>query len=375
MNVFKKVISLALLVVFALFCFVFVFPALPRNVTPERTVATPVILTLWHVESFEGGVGSRADWLKRRAIEFEKNNQGIFVDVVKLTPEQLSQKLSEGQCFDLVSFGFGVGELVANRIAEISATTPVFDNLLSAGQMDGKQYAIPYLSGGYLLAGKSADLQKIQNYVDLKNSVFDCSIQKTVGKKEKKLYSVLLGYSKYCSPMTSLATLADKAQNFSVIFAEKTLTQYGAYEKFLQGDVATVLLGSQRDYWRLSNRQKNGKIGEIVYSVVGNYTDLTQYVAIAQSGEREKMKLSNDFANFLLIKSVQAKASDVGMLSVWLDDIYDDGVMAQLQTGLKEVSLPNVFATQSVIRQMYEESVQVIKTGEKNLLKKYIRLY
>lgn len=375
MNGFKKIISIVLLFAFALFCFVFVFPALPKNITTERTVATPVILTLWHVESFEGGIGSRADWLRRRATEFEKNNQGVFVDVVKLTAEQLSQKLSEGQYFDLVSFGFGVGELVANRIAEVSVSTPVFDNLLSAGQIDGKQYAIPYLSGGYLLAGKSADLQKIQNYTDLKSSVFDCSTKKKVGKTEKDLRSVLLGYSKYCSPMTSLATLTDKARDLSVVFAEETVTQYGAYEKFLQGDVATVLLGSQRDYWRLSNRQKNGKIGEIVYSAVGSYTDLTQYISVADTEERDKMKLSNKFVNFLLIKSVQSKASDVGMLSVWLEDIYDGGLMADMQTGLKDVAAPNVFATQDVVRQMYEESVQVLKTGKKTLLKKYISLY
>ena len=46
------------------------------------------ILELWHIESFEGGVGSRAGWLKKRSTAFEKQNKGCLVNVTVLTPER-----------------------------------------------------------------------------------------------------------------------------------------------------------------------------------------------------------------------------------------------------------------------------------------------
>ena len=62
------------------------------------------ILELWHIESFEGGVGSRAGWLKKRSTAFEKQNKGCLVNVTVLTPEQAQEKLNNGERFDLASF-------------------------------------------------------------------------------------------------------------------------------------------------------------------------------------------------------------------------------------------------------------------------------
>ena len=67
------------------------------------------VLNLWHIETFEGGSGSRANFLKRRAIEFESQNKGVFVSVQTYTPEQVLQKLNDGARFDIISFSYGVG--------------------------------------------------------------------------------------------------------------------------------------------------------------------------------------------------------------------------------------------------------------------------
>ena len=108
MKFLKKSLPFLCLVIFGLSCFLWIIPPIIKVKVVEQN-AQPIILTLWHVDSFEGGVGSRADWLKKRALEFEKTHKGVYVDVVKLTYSQLTQKLAEGRPFDLVSFGVGVG--------------------------------------------------------------------------------------------------------------------------------------------------------------------------------------------------------------------------------------------------------------------------
>ena len=153
------------------------------------------------------------------------------------------------------------------------------------------------------------------------------------------------------------------------------LKKYGAYEKFLYGDTATLLLGSQRDYWRLSSREKNGKIGEILYCAVGGYSDLTQYIAIGETGDFYTQSHSQDFADFLLSQNVQAKLVATGTLSVLEKEIYADGVMKELQDSLKTVATPCVFVSRGVLKQIEDTAKKAIASGQKELLKKYLPIY
>ena len=75
------------------------------------------VLNLWHVETFEGGCGSRANFLKKRAIEFESKNKGVLVSVQTYTPEQVVQKLNDGAKFDLISYSYGVGCDIVNMLS------------------------------------------------------------------------------------------------------------------------------------------------------------------------------------------------------------------------------------------------------------------
>ena len=94
---------------------------------------------MWHIEGFEGGVGSRCDWLGKRAREFEKRNKGVYLDVIKLTEAQLEDRLAQGQSFDLIGFGLGVGESVLPHLAAFdgSISADIHENLLSGGKING----------------------------------------------------------------------------------------------------------------------------------------------------------------------------------------------------------------------------------------------
>ena len=179
--------------------------------------------------------------------------------------------------------------------------------------------------------------------------------------------------SDYCCPLVGLAMLADgKERDISKVCCEPTLTQYGAYEKFLSGNAATILLGTQRDYWRLKGRMDNGKIGEICFAALSDYTDLVQYVGMGNSKDRTRTELSESFAEYLTSKAVQEKLSGVGMLPVIDSAIYVEKVLNELSAGIGDAKTLNVFTSHAVLDKLYEESKKVISDGEKNLLKKYL---
>jgi len=373
MKKLKSILGFVVLFAFVTSCFLFVFPALEKSVIRQTTKTQPIILTLWHVESFEGGVGNRAEWLKKRALEFEKKYSGVYVDVVKYSPSQLAEKLLENRPFDMLSFGVGIGYDFLTRLRPIqNAPNGVFDNLLRSASVDGKYYALPYSSGGYILATRSQDVAGGVDSSMLKSNPFLYATTKKIGKKNIELNSVLAGCSQYCCPIFALATLAENKQNCSVYFSRE-VTQYGAYEKFLYGNTATVLLGTQRDYWRISNRQKNGKIGQMVYSTVGNYTDLTQYIGLGQSGEEERERLSERFVEFLLTEKSQKTLSSVGMLSVLSTELYaEDDVMSQLQKELSSVSTLNAFISPEVLQRAEQDALDALQKGKTEQLKKYV---
>lgn len=92
-----KAVAVILLCAFMLAAPFVVLPNLPRSDLFVAEARFEGILELWHIESFEGGVGSRAGWLKRRSAAFEKQNKGCLVNVTVLTAEQAVEKLEAGE--------------------------------------------------------------------------------------------------------------------------------------------------------------------------------------------------------------------------------------------------------------------------------------
>lgn len=144
------------------------------------------ILELWHIESFEGGVGSRAGWLKKRSTAFEKQNKGCLVNVTVLTPEQAQEKLNNGERFDLASFSAGAGfELLPYLSPYGGDVSCVRGDYLRGGQLNGKVYALPYMAGGYALAAMSKNLAGFENK-NLAENIFGMGFEKKGGEKDGK---------------------------------------------------------------------------------------------------------------------------------------------------------------------------------------------
>lgn len=165
-----------------------VLPNLPRSDLFVAGARFEGILELWHIESFEGGVGSRAGWLKRRSAAFEKQNKGCLVNVTVLTAEQAVEKLEAGERFDMASFSAGAGFNLLPYLSpyggEISG---VRADYLKGGQLNGKVYALPYMAGGYTLAAQSKNLTGFENK-NLAENIFGFAFEKRWAKNRQACF-------------------------------------------------------------------------------------------------------------------------------------------------------------------------------------------
>ena len=249
-SLLKKVIPFVLLaaLVLALVCY-------PHTAKAETT--QPVVISVWNVDTFEGGRGSRASFLKRVAQRAEAGQENVFYHVISYTAEGLQEAFSRGETPDILSFGVGVGQVDAVPLGRTFA---------------GSDLAVPWCRGAYYLFSLQDNFPE--------------------------------------TPPSGSVVLSSGGENLveaSAYFAGiegKTEESLTAYLDFLGGKY-DYLLGTQRDVCRFSSR------GVTVYSkLLPAYCDLYQYVSLLS---REHADACLEFVALLLSEEVQATLSEIGM--------------------------------------------------------------
>lgn len=320
---------------------VWVLPHLPQKPLTESPATYQGVLELWNIETFEGGVGSREAWLTNKSAKFENANTGLFVHVTTLSVEQLMSKLAEGQSFDLICFSRGVGNLVKEKLAPITQNMGfVKQNYLISGQIDGKQYAVPLYSGAYCLFARAEQLSADQ----LLSNALTQTYTRKIGKNTVELQPMICGFTPYNSPLSALAMSGGRGKaNVS-----EDITQYQAYEQFVANRTAVTLLGTQRDMYRLAQRETNGKIEQLVFAPLGAYTDLVQYVGVSVDAG-DKADSCVKYLQYLLSEETQATLSNLALFSVLEQTIYTSERYVACEQALATAYVPNVFADESSI--------------------------
>ena len=193
--VIKPLICAALCIaaVVAFLCFAFK----PQKSNAENNDKS--VLQLWQIDSFEGGKGSRADYLQKKGNAFSKE-YGAYVTVTALSAEAAVLNLENGNIPDLISYGAGICGLESY----IGSFTT-------------------WCHGGYCLLA-----------VDANADFTNVNAENTVINSGKNNY-------------TSAAAMFYGLQNAEY---EKPS---GAYVKLINGDYK-YLLGTQRDIFRLKTR-------------------------------------------------------------------------------------------------------------------------
>lgn len=233
------------------------------NDFPLKPTEHERILTLWHVETFEGGVGSRGDFITGRAVEFGKKGRHVLVKTH--TVESAKESLKKGEKPDLVSFGIGADFVVpmAKRVT-----------LTVAGEKV-KSRAFVWAQGGYFLFRKSGDETPIKTL--------------TISDGGKNL------------PLGAANLTGVKYENI------ETVKSTDAYLKLISGNT-DAMLGTQRDIRRFT-------VKNFAYTAtpLEKYNDLYQYVAITTDDE-DKLPTAKAFAEYLLSEKTAKKISSLYMI-------------------------------------------------------------
>ena len=233
---------------------------------PITTKKQKTILSLWEIDTFEGGFGSRADYLSNLLEKFIED--GVFVMVTSYSLEGAKKKAEEGVFPDLVSFGIG-----ADFIAEGAKELKKID--FSGGENAGGIYAYPWCSGGYFLISKNP----INKHID----------------------RLIVSKGEFNNPLVALYNSDFTAEE---VVVRDTAT---AYSEYIGG--GGVLLGTQRDIRRLSVKNV-----AFTATALEEFCDLFQYVAVTAFDE-EKFSYAKEVAEYIY-ENAGANISKIGMLPV-----------------------------------------------------------
>jgi len=310
------------------------------------------IIEMWNVETFEGGSGSRTDFLQNMAIQFNKKNTGKYIVVKSLTAAQAALNIQNGYLPNLVSFGVGAGSLFEDCLNKIDDTGEVRNDLLQYGQIDGVQYALPFILGGYTIISRESYLTKAKiDPGDILQNLYNAKF--TSGKK----FTPAVGTANSsCSNAYEALAANNILGALPDSFYENNLTNFEMYTNFVNG-AFTSLIGTTRDLIRCKNRESAGTLQNCVYNYLGGYSDLVQYLGEVNIGSAGDQELADEFLHYLISENVQKQIAGIGMFSVLPSAIYSEGYLKDFeQVLLQPLKSVSAFITQQQIEGNMQDS-------------------
>ncbi len=284
------------------------------------------IITFWQIDTFEGGVSSRRQFLLKTASMYEKNNDGVLIMVTNHTLEGAENSIKNGNLPDIISFGTG---LEINGVSVINT-----DKNIACGMVGEKCFAVPWCRGGYFLISNPS---------------------LTTQTKPDKIDKLLVSTATYTQPLLALSLENIKVDEVEV------KAPMDAYIKFVAGKTP-YFLATQRDIHRLNNRGMDYK-AEPLYA----FCDLYQYASVTAT-DQTKNYYANDFVNYILSESVQKNLSNIGMFSCFYQVDYTDNALSSMQKG-KNFSTISAFTQKKKLLELQELSLLSAK-GEIGALNK-----
>ena len=279
------------------------------------------IITLWHLDTFEGGTGSRKQFLLSVARTFEKANQGVLIMVINHTPTSIKENFEKGVYPDLISFGCGVD---IKGIIPITAKRSV-----NGGLIGGKMYATAWCRGGYTLIANPKLTDTIPKHLD----------------------RLIISQGEFTNPAVALLKDGVSVDEFI------KLSPMDAYVKFVGGK-EKYLLGTQRDIKRLENRGI-----EVITKPMENFCDLYQYIGLIDNGGGKKY-YAEQFLNYLLSDAVQKRLPEIDMLSPYIENSFDNEHLSALQRVNPKYSLSAFISAQN-LAEMQELSLDALNGNAK----------
>lgn len=360
-KIIGNICAWCLLCAVALLSVFYAYPALTSEKETKNN-ERPVVLSLWHIDTFEGGKGSRANFLKNAATAFGKEKRDCVILVSDYTAAGAKAAFESGKYPDLLSFGIGFD-------ADPALFIP-FDDLFfsgGTGTKKGKSVAYPWCAGAYAVFSRSGDFSRL--------SADTVIVSKGGGNLAETACALHLGSGAKKIADDGNSDDGETAEKRKSAIAEDSLA---AYVDFLNGK-REYLFGTQRDLYRFAARGT-----EIHAQAAQIYNDLYQYIGVLNCGEatgeeaenqKTARRFGRSFVSYLLAEKVQSTLDKIGMFSLSAD-IYgaDTGAGAmesalQGKNGKKIVWTANVFMSEATRK----DAEKFAADGEIVQLKKFLK--
>jgi hypothetical protein len=312
-----------------------------------------VIISIWHVTSYEGSSGAPT-FLQKAGLTFNKSNANVYVLVKKISKQEFFETMKELtdnagiepkiNLPDAISFDYNIGNTILPYLQKFETDFKVREDLKNAGFSGSDFKALPYAMSGYAILSKGDD-------VDLSNlNIFDGGSE---DKKGKQTFAASM--SPNDMPLLNLTNRNDvKTNNFSL------LTDVNALSKFKTGQ-ALNLIGKAKDVVNVKNT------GSFPFSFAANetYTDMVNFLGIIN---KEKQQTIESFFEFLTCKDEQLKLTNYNLFNVINENFYSDETMKSLEISYnKPKRTLNAFLDLSKIEQIKS----YLNLGNYNEINKY----
>lgn len=319
MKILRAVLSV--FIFFSIIYSVFFAKSILTESTEISAKEYKAVLSVWQIDVFEGGRGSRRQFIGEMSKKFEKQRQGVFVLVSSHTVSSAEERMSKGEFPDVISFGVGVN---VSDMKEISGLNSDF------GKIGSSVFAVPWCRGGYVL---------IEN-PESNNDVF------------------VVSQAEYTQPLLAAYFNRIDVGKYSV---KKPMD---AYVDFVSGK-AKFFLGTQRDVIRIESRGMNTTFNTLDY-----FSDLYQYMSITSA---DKYELSCEFLEFMTSETVESELYRIGMSAIRDETVFENQTLSQMQSKKISVSV-SPFIGSVKAKELQELSVKLISGDEnaKNKIKKML---
>ncbi|MGI6161887.1 MAG: hypothetical protein ACOYJD_07630 [Christensenellales bacterium] len=261
-------------------------------------------IKVWHVAGWKAGHGAFSTWLSQISRGFERRNFGVYIEIEGMTEDEAAARLQSGETADVYSFPTGF-------FKDAAKLAPIEDPGLrpehkKSGEYGGL-YALPYALGGYMLFINE-----------------DVLYEKGIDVNDETAADLAISASNagWGGDAVAMYMAARQAGHYTAMGFEAT----GAY------------IGPHSMIFELLDADNPP-----MYSLypLGAYTDMAQYVAVADGLEEGKREVCSDFAYYLLRPSVQKGLNDLGVIPVMAEGDGELEELAHLMSG--GIVIPNCF--------------------------------
>ena len=322
------------------------FARISNQISQSKNQST--FLKLWHIDSFEGGSGNRANFLNSVAVKYHNQDSSCFVFVQTLSEDEAINAIKANTLPDLISFSHHISNNFCEQLLEIEVKSNARAEIQKFAQKSNKNYAIPWFMSGYCLIGNSAVDSRVLNQLS-PDTAYAFGNQ---GKNPSLAFTAGLKNS-----FAQVALTENTTVKANLNLCDKNMyikTPYQAYTDFIKNEYA-VLLGTARDFYRIQNRVNLNSMQGCSYVPLPKFSDLIQYIGILN--EENKPQAEN-FIEFLTDDKTQRNLIDIGLFSPNNIEIYCNEEYKKFEKAMKKVNKSiSIFESVENKQKLYKNAI------------------